>query len=72
MEGSVYHPFETVRLKVPRDLEHFLRFRFGDYMRIPSPEKIKREQHAWKWDTEKDFRCYVNCVSSYKDEINVI
>ncbi len=43
-------PFETIELNVAAGLENFLSARFGDYMRAPSPERIKYEQHASTWD----------------------
>lgn len=42
-------PFETIELNVSGGLEAFLSERFGDYMRIPSLDRIKYEQHASKW-----------------------
>jgi lipopolysaccharide cholinephosphotransferase len=51
--------FETVKLMAPEKLHEFLKQRFGDYMKVPSPERIKWEQHAEIWDTNKDFREYV-------------
>lgn len=55
-EPTEYAPFETVQLRIPTNLHDFLSFRFGDYMKPPSPERIKWEQHAQSWDTHKDFR----------------
>ena len=55
-EPTEYAPFETVQLRIPTNLHDFLTFRFGDYMKPPSPERIKWEQHAKSWDTQKDFR----------------
>ena len=52
-------PFENVTLNVPFGVEEFLTERFGDYMKIPSPEQIRREQHADTWDTEKDYNEYL-------------
>lgn len=52
-------PFENVSLNVPIGVEEFLSERFGDYMKIPSSESIRREQHAGIWDTEKDYREYL-------------
>lgn len=43
-------PFETIELNVAKGLEHFLSARFGDYMKIPSSERIKYEQHASTWN----------------------
>lgn len=42
-------PFETIELNVAGGLEQFLTDRFGDYMKAPSMERIKYEQHASKW-----------------------
>ncbi len=42
--------FETIKLNVPKGLERFLSDRFGDYMRPPSVERIKYEQHASTWN----------------------
>lgn len=49
-DNPVYAPFETVQLKVPGKLHDFLRERFGDYMKIPTPDNIKYAQHAESWD----------------------
>ena len=49
-------PFETIELYVAAGLENFLSNRFGDYMKIPSPERIKYEQHATTWSLcKKDY-----------------
>ena len=44
---------------VPVGVEEFLSERFGDYMKIPDIQQIRREQHASVWDTEKDYKEYV-------------
>jgi lipopolysaccharide cholinephosphotransferase len=67
-ENSQYASFETVQLKLPKKLHEFLTERFGDYMKIPSQERIKWEQHAWKWDVDKDFREYVSNIKDFRDE----
>lgn len=46
-------PFETIELYVAKGLENFLTNRFGDYMKIPSAERIKYEQHASTWNLDK-------------------
>lgn len=43
-------PFETIELNAPKGLERFLTDRFGDYIKPPSAERIKYEQHASCWD----------------------
>lgn len=44
--------FETIELNVAKGLERFLTDRFGDYMKPPSPERIKYEQHASTWNLD--------------------
>ncbi len=67
-EPSVYAPFEKVQLKIPENLHDFLTFRFGDYMKPPSPERIKWEQHAQYWDTKRDFREFFPELKDFSDE----
>lgn len=71
-DNPKYLPFETVTLKAPNKIEDFLTDRFGDYMKIPSPERIKWEQHAWKWSVNKDFRDFVCGINDYRDESKLI
>lgn len=49
-ENSKRISFENTTLNVPAGLESFLKERFGDYMTIPSANRIKYEQHASKWN----------------------
>lgn len=60
--------FENVELNVPSNTHEYLQGRFGDYMKLPPRESIKMAQHAWKWDTEKDFSKYVNPNRDFSDE----
>ena len=71
-ENSVYAPFEKVNLRIPENLHDFLSARFGDYMKPPTPDRIKWEQHAQKWYTTNDFRKYVGSVRSFSDEKKLI
>lgn len=50
-----YIPFENVYLKAPVNLEEFLTLRFGDYMKPPSPEQIKLQQHTESWDFQNQY-----------------
>ena len=61
-------PFEQIRLRVPVGLHEFLTERFGDYMKLPSKEKIVQSQHALKWDVNNDFSIYVNKNRDFSDE----
>lgn len=67
-EEYLYVPFEQVELKVPVGLHEFLTKRFGNYMRVPSPEQIKAGQHVWKWDVKRDFRELMPHIHSFSDE----
>lgn len=49
-------PFETIQLNVAVGLEDFLKERFGDYMKIPSLERIRYEQHASKWALGEEYQ----------------
>lgn len=72
-EKTTYTPFETVSLKVPVNLHDFLTWRFGDYMKMPSPERIKWEQHAESWDIARDFREVLSVESAtFEDEKRLI
>lgn len=52
-EGVKRVPFETISLYAPALVEDFLRDRFGDYMKPPSAERIKYEQHSSTWNLDK-------------------
>ena len=68
-----YASFEKVQLRIPTNLHVFLSFRFGDYMKLPSPERIKWEQHAQSWNTGKDFHEELNRKNTtFKDESKLI
>ncbi len=68
-----YASFEKIKLKVPVKLHEFLIGRFGDYMIPPSAERIKREQHAEAWNTQKDFTEYLSQDKwDFKDEKKLI
>lgn len=68
LDSPVYAPFETVLLKVPGKLHDFLSERFGNYMKVPSADRIKYEQHAGYWD----FNNQKKISDAYKDEIKLI
>ena len=68
-EETEYVPFEKVELRVPAKLHEFLSERFGDYMKPPTPERIKWEQHASEWDFDKQ---YLAEKGIYSDEKKLI
>lgn len=72
-ENTIKIPFEKVELRVPIGLHDFLLTCFGNYMIPPSAERIKREQHACKWDVERNFSEFVeNITRDYCDETRLI
>ena len=64
--------FEKITLKVAKGLEAFLTERFGDYMKPPSLDRIKWEQHAEEWDIEKDYQEFLGRKCEFKDEWKLI
>lgn len=71
-DETEYIPFETVELRAPKKLHEFLSDRFGDYMKPPSPDRIKWEQHAEEWNTEVDFRQILPHCVNFTDESKLI
>lgn len=71
-DETEYIPFETVELRAPKKLHEFLSDRFGDYMKPPSPDRIKWEQHAEEWNTEVDFRQILPHCVNFADESKLI
>ncbi len=67
-ETTVPVKFETVILQNPVGADKYLRERFGDYMKLPSKETIKRDQHASRWDIDNNYTKYVNKDNCYDDE----
>ena len=63
--------FEETELYVPQRVEEYLRDRWGDYMKLPSKEEIKKYQHSWKWDVDEYFPGY-KPEGDYKDELYLL
>lgn len=59
--------FEETELYVPKRVEEYLSDRWGDYMKLPSMEEIKKYQHCWKWSLTEYFPGY-KPDANYKDE----
>lgn len=68
-DGTEYVPFEKAQLRAPVKTHEFLRERFGDYMKPPSPDRIKWEQHAAGWDFDQQLRVD---DGDFSDEIYLI
>ncbi len=63
--------FEKTQLYVPKQVEAYLKDRWGDYMKIPPIEEIKHFQHSWKWSVTDTFPNFNN-DEEYTDEKNLI
>lgn len=53
-------PFEDTKLLGSKKIIEYLKYRYGDYMKLPSEEARKAAVHAMIFDTEKDYREYIN------------
>lgn len=51
-------PFEDTVLLGSSHIKDYLRYRYGDYMKMPSEEERKAAVHAMIYDTEKDYKEY--------------
>ncbi len=59
--------FEQTLLNVPYYCKEYLRDRWGDYMKLPPIDEIKKYQHAWKWSDTETFPGFKK-DGDYKDE----
>lgn len=66
---AVPHRFGDTFLKVPAKTSEYLSLYYGDYMKIPDVDSIKRSQHSAEWHINKDFKEILGREFSYKDEI---
>lgn len=55
-------PFEDTYLLGSDKIKEYLEYRYGDYMKLPSEEARKAAVHAFIYDTEKDYREYLENV----------
>lgn len=59
-EKAVDIPFEDTYLLGSEKIKEYLQYRYGDYMKLPSIEQQKSAVHAMIFDTEKDYREYID------------
>lgn len=52
-------PFEDTFLLGSEKIKEYLRYRYGDYLNLPSKEVQKAAVHAMVFDTEKDYKEYI-------------
>lgn len=58
-ESPVDIPFEDTVLMGSERIKEYLEYRYGDYMKLPSEEARKAAVHAFIYDTEKDYKEYL-------------
>ncbi len=51
--------FEGHMLLGPAKIKEYLKYRYGDYMKLPSEEQQKAAVHAMVYDVDKDYREYL-------------
>jgi lipopolysaccharide cholinephosphotransferase len=52
-------PFEDTILMGSDKIKEYLRYRYGEYMKLPPLETRKAAVHAYIFDTEKDYKTYM-------------
>lgn len=58
-ENPMDIPFEDTKLYGSAHIKEYLRYRYGDYMKLPSEAAQKAAVHAMIYDTEKDYTEYL-------------
>lgn len=49
-------PFEDTKLLGAKKIEEYLKYRYGDYLKLPSEKDRKAAVHAYLWDINKDYK----------------
>lgn len=57
-ETPIDIPFEDTVLYGSKNIKEYLKYRYGDYMKLPSKEQQRAAVHALIFDTEKDYSEY--------------
>ena len=52
-------PFEDTTLMGSKKINEYLKYRYGDYMKLPSKKAQKAAVHAMIFDTKKDYTEYI-------------
>lgn len=58
-ESPVDVPFEDTVLYGSKHIKEYLKYRYGDYMKLPSKEQQKAAVHAMIFDTERNYTEYL-------------
>ena len=57
--NSVDIKFEDTVLLGSKNIKEYLKYRYGDYMKLPSKEQQKAAVHAHIFDVNKDYKKYL-------------
>ena len=52
-------PFEDTLLYGSKHIKEYLKYRYGDYMKLPSKEQQEAAVHAMIFDVDKDYTEYI-------------
>lgn len=55
-------PFEDTTLLGSKRIKEYLEYRYGDYMKLPNKEQQEASVHAFIYDTEKDYKEYLEQI----------
>lgn len=55
LDDCEYIAFETIKLRIPKNVKEYLGLLYGDYMRIPNPNEIQWAKHTEEWSADKPF-----------------
>ena len=58
-EKPVEIPFEDTVLYGSKHIKEYLKYRYGDYMKLPSKEQQEAAVHAMIFDVDKDYTVYI-------------
>lgn len=61
-EKLVDIPFEDTVLMGSEKIKDYLEYRYGNYMKLPPEKDRKAAVHAWIYDTEKDYKEYLEKI----------
>ena len=56
-------PFEDTVLMGSEKIKEYLEYRYGDYMKLPSEEQQRAAVHAMIFDTQKDYKEYLENIN---------
>lgn len=62
-ESPIDIKFEDTVLLGSKQIKNYLKYRYGDYMKLPSKEQQKAAVHAYIFDVDKDYKEYLEKIN---------